>query len=109
MGIMRLIVLCFLVTALTLGFLIPASRRALADKLEELRWKAKGETADSFYRKGEVRYQLGEFEEALEASHRALRLDPHHAPARALFTEVQFILGQGRVTPTSGEYDRFMR
>ena len=54
MGTLRRILFTFLVMALTLGFLIPASRRVVAEKIEELLWEAHGETADSFYRKGEL-------------------------------------------------------
>ena len=48
------------------------------------------------YRFAERTYQAGDFEKAEVACRRALEWDPSHAPARALFMEVQFILGRGR-------------
>src|SRR5689334_3540944 len=109
MGTTRLVLVAFLVIALMLGLLFPTSRRAIGERIEELRWRARGETAESFCRRAEVNYQLGDFEVALEDCRRAMRLDPRHAPARAFFTELQFILGEGRASPATSEYDEFMR
>jgi hypothetical protein len=36
-------------------------------------------------------------------------MDPSHAPSRALFTEVIFILGEGKPTPITHDYDPYMR
>jgi len=64
--------------------------------------------ADELYRRAERLYQAGDFEKAVLETQKALQLAPSHAPARALNTEVQFILGQGQATPTTMEYDKFM-
>ena len=63
---------------------------------------------DVLYRRAERLYQAGDFERASLWCERALKMNPSHAPARALFTEVQFILGQGKATATTGEYDKYM-
>ena len=63
---------------------------------------------DVLYRRAERYYQAGDFERASLWSERALRLNSSHAPARALFTEVQFILGQGKAPATTGEYDKYV-
>jgi len=109
MGTTRLVFVALLVTAFTLCFLLPTFRRAFRERIEELRWRARGETADGFYRKAEARYQIGEFEDAMAHCHWALRLESRHASARALLMEVEFILGRGRVNPSAGDYDRFMQ
>ncbi len=65
--------------------------------------------ADEHYRLAERYYTAGDFEKATIECQKALQLSPNHAPARALFTEVQFILGQGKATPVIEEYDKFMK
>ena len=69
----------------------------------------KASQADEHYRLAERYYQAGDFEKSVLECQKAIQLNANHAPARALFTEVQFILGQGRATPASKEYDDFMR
>jgi len=64
---------------------------------------------DVLYRRAERFYQAGDFEKASLWCEGALRLNPSHAPAKALFMEVQFILGQGKATPATGEYDKYIR
>jgi Flp pilus assembly secretin CpaC/tetratricopeptide (TPR) repeat protein len=64
--------------------------------------------ADEHYRLAERYYQAGDFEKSTLECQKALQLTPNHAPARALYTEVQFILGQGKATPATAEYDKFM-
>jgi len=66
-------------------------------------------SADVRYRHAELLYQKGDFEKALLLCEKALQRNPGHAPTRALYTEIQFILGVGKATPNNGEYDRFMR
>ena len=69
----------------------------------------KSSQADEHYRLAERYYTAGDFEKATIECQKALQLSPNHAPARALFTEVQFILGQGKATPVTEEYDKFMK
>jgi len=66
-------------------------------------------TADIRYQSAELLYQQGEFERASLLCEKTLLLNPHHAPTRALYTEIQFILGRGKATPNTGEYDHFMQ
>src|SRR5258706_9001377 len=68
----------------------------------------KASQADEHYRLAERYYQAADFEKAVLECQKALQLSQNHAPARALFTEVQFILGQGKATNTTQEYDKFM-
>src|SRR5204863_869153 len=68
----------------------------------------KASQADEHYRLAERYYTAGDFEKAVLECQKALQLSSNHAPARALFTEAQFILGQGKATPTTQEYDKFM-
>lgn len=65
-------------------------------------------SADRRYRWADALFERGHFETALFVCEQALQRDPRHRPARALFTELQFILGRGKATPYNGEYDRFM-
>jgi len=65
--------------------------------------------AEELYKLAERRFQAGDFEKAEEMSLKALEVDPNFAAARALYTENGFILGKGKTTPTSGEYDKFMK
>ena len=64
---------------------------------------------DVLYRRAERLYQAGDFEKASLWSERVLKMNPSHAPARALFTEVQFILGQGKVWPAAVDYGQYMK
>lgn len=69
----------------------------------------KASQADEHYRLAERYYTAGDFEKAEVECQKALQLSSNHAPARALFTEVQFILGKGKATPATQEYDSFMK
>src|SRR5688572_28065469 len=68
----------------------------------------KASQADEHYRLAERYFTAGDFEKAEIECQKALQLNANHAPTRALFTEVQFILGKGRATPATAEYDKFM-
>lgn len=65
-------------------------------------------SADVRYRFAERCYEKGHFEAASFLCELALRRNPQHAAARALYTEVQFIQGRGKATPFSCDYSRFM-
>jgi tetratricopeptide (TPR) repeat protein len=65
-------------------------------------------SAEARYRHAELLYQKGDFEKALLQCEKALQRNPRHAAAGALVTEVQFILGRGKATPATAEYDHFM-
>src|SRR6185436_14442617 len=69
----------------------------------------KASQADEHYRLAERYYQAGDFEKSVLECQKAIQLNANHAPAKALFTEVQFILGQGKATNTTQEYDKFMK
>ena len=69
----------------------------------------KASQADEHYRLAERYYTAGDFEKAEIEAQKALQLSSNHAPARALLTEVQFLLGKGKATPASQEYDSFMK
>ena len=67
-------------------------------------------SADARYHSAGLLYQQGDFEKASILCQKALQRNPRHAAARALYTELQFILGRGKATWSHcGEYDRFMR
>ena len=66
-------------------------------------------TADEHYRLAERYFQAGDFEKAALESNKAIQLNGNHAPARALKMEMEFNLGRGRVTSSSGEYDNYLR
>ena len=68
----------------------------------------KASQADEHYRLAERYFQAGDFEKAEIECQKALQLSANHAPSRALYTEVQFILGKGKATPQTAEYDKFM-
>lgn len=70
---------------------------------------AKSSQADEHYRLAERYYQSGDYEKSQLECDKALQINGNHAPARALFMEVQFLLGRGRVTPAAEEYDKYMR
>lgn len=74
----------------------------------EITEQQKTSQADEHYRLAERYYQAGDFEKATVECEKAIQLSPNHAPARALFMEVQFILGQGKVTPESQIYGKYM-
>ena len=65
--------------------------------------------AEACYRLAERYYQAGDFEKAFLECEKALQLNPNHAPAKALHMEVQFLLGRGKATPQSQEYDKYMK
>jgi Ca-activated chloride channel family protein len=65
--------------------------------------------ANQHFRLAERYYNAGDFEKAEVESQKALKTAPNHAPARALQAEVQFILGKGKATPSTEEYDGFMK
>jgi tetratricopeptide (TPR) repeat protein len=69
----------------------------------------KDSQADEHYRLAERYYQAGDYEKTTQECQKALSLRPNHAPSKALFMEVQFILGQGKVTPESDQYDKYMK
>jgi Flp pilus assembly secretin CpaC/tetratricopeptide (TPR) repeat protein len=68
----------------------------------------KSSQADEHYRLAERYFQAGDFEKSQIECKKAIELNGNHAPSRALLTEVEFILGQGKATPTTAEYDKFM-
>lgn len=65
--------------------------------------------ADEHYKLGERYYQSGDFEKAEMEAERALRLNPDHAAAHALFLEIQFVLRRNPTTPRGDEYDKFIK
>jgi tetratricopeptide (TPR) repeat protein len=69
----------------------------------------KASQSDEHYRLAERYYQAGDFEKAELECEKALKLNPNHAGSNALFLEVQFILGRGKATPQSAEYDRYIK
>jgi hypothetical protein len=66
-------------------------------------------SAETTYRLAEQHFQLGDFEKALILSKAAVDSNPRHAPALALRTEVLFILGMGKATPSDIDYSSYMR
>jgi hypothetical protein len=66
-------------------------------------------SADARYRFAERCYEKGHFETASFLCKMALKRTPRHAPSRALYTEIEFILGRGKATPPSCDYSRFMQ
>jgi type II secretory pathway component GspD/PulD (secretin)/tetratricopeptide (TPR) repeat protein len=71
--------------------------------------QAKASQADEHYRLAERYYQAGDFEKAELECEKAIQINPNHAAAQALVTEVRFILGKGGATPASREYDKYMQ
>ncbi len=67
----------------------------------------KSTQADEHYRLAERYYQAGDFEKAELECEKALKLNTDHAPAHALWLEVQFILGRAKATPRAQEYERY--
>jgi Flp pilus assembly secretin CpaC/tetratricopeptide (TPR) repeat protein len=68
----------------------------------------KASQADEHYRLAERYFQAGDFEKSEIECQKAIQLSANHAPSRALLTEVQFVLGKGKATPQTAEYDKFM-
>lgn len=84
----------------------------LLDKLKStyaVTEQEKQAAADRHYREAERCYTAGDFLKAEQETQKALQLSPTHAPARALQTENQFVLGKGKATPSTQEYDTYMR
>ena len=67
----------------------------------------KSTQADEHYRLAERYYQAGDFEKAELECEKALKLNPSHPGANALFLEVQFLLGRGKATPVSQEMAKY--
>jgi hypothetical protein len=109
MGYTRLLLLTFLVIALAGGLLGAKSRRSIRGELEYLRWAIRGDGPERLYPRAEESFEEGNFEESAALCGMLLRLNSKHAASRALLTEIEFILGQGRITPTTADYDRLMR
>ncbi|HLY75601.1 MAG TPA: VIT domain-containing protein [Planctomycetota bacterium] len=65
--------------------------------------------ADEHYRLAERHYTAVDVQKVEEETQKALRLDPNHAPSRALNTEALFILNKGKATPSTQEYDGFLK
>ncbi len=82
--------------------------RRLKDNYEVTE-QQKASQADEHYRLAERHFQAGDFEKTELECEKALKINPSHAPANALFIEVQFILGRGRAMPASDEYDKYMK
>ncbi len=97
----------------------PAPRPQSGNEWEELLGKLKAtyavgdaqkaSQADEHYRLAERQYVAGDFEKATQECEKAIQLNPNHAPARALFMEVQFILGRSKATPVSEEHDKYVK
>lgn len=71
--------------------------------LAGIAWVAPRVLVETPYARAERLYQAGDFEKALLLCERELRRSPADAPLRALYTELQFLLG-GEVVP--GAYDK---
>jgi hypothetical protein len=88
-----------------LAVLLLAGIAALASREIALRRRA-----DEIYRRAERFYQAGDFEKSIVCCNAALRGMPSHAPTRALKTELELILGQGKASLTPPvDYSRYMR
>ncbi len=71
--------------------------------------QAKLAQSDEHYRLAERWYGAGDFEKAEAECQKALALNPSHGAAHALWIEVQFVLGRGKVTPQSVEIDKVLK
>jgi tetratricopeptide (TPR) repeat protein len=60
----------------------------------EVTEQQKNSQADEHYRLAERYYQAGDFEKATLECEKALQLNSSHAPSKALFHEIQFIIGR---------------
>lgn len=107
MGAMRGLLLVFCVAALAVCSLSPGARRAIGTALDEVRWRIQGESPDACYLRAERYFQREDYEKSEWACRRALRLNPNHAPARALLMELEFMLGRGRLASIV-DYSRYM-
>ncbi|MBI2899425.1 MAG: tetratricopeptide repeat protein [Planctomycetes bacterium] len=65
--------------------------------------------ADEHYKLAERYFQATDFEKAELECEKALRLNPDHAAAHALYLEVQFILKRRTTGPVAGEYEKYFR
>ena len=54
--------------------------------------------ADEHYRLAESNYQAGDFSKCELECEKAMKLNPNHAPANALWLESQFLQGKGDCT-----------
>jgi len=108
-GSTRFVLIVSLVAVLGAVSLLPSTRPAVRGVLQETKWWMRGVHPDAYYRQAEVFYQMADFERSRWTCLDALRLDPDHPPAKALLTEIEFILGIGKATPATEEYDRYMR
>jgi hypothetical protein len=95
-------------TALLWGAWGPVPEGRVGAWMLEVRARLCPPTAEDRYRLAERFYEAGDFEKSELECQKALRMNPGHAPSRALFTEVSFILGQGKASPSTLDYDRFM-
>ena len=75
----------------------------------EISEQQKASQADEHYRLAERYFQAGDFEKAEIECEKSIQLNTSHAPAKALHLEIQFILGRHKVTPSTQEYDKYMK
>lgn len=106
MGSGRWVVVVLLAAAGSV-FVHPRVRTRCGDAMIRVRlWGLFESRADRIYSLAERQFQAADFEKAQLTCERALKLNPSHAPARALHMEVQFILAsllQVRAPPNGGE------
>lgn len=96
----------------------PALNHAAGQEYEELLRKLREQAsvndqqklaqADEYYRLAERYYGSHDFEKAEAECRKAMTLNPNHGAAHALWLEVQFALGRGKVTPQSMEIARYI-
>jgi type II secretory pathway component GspD/PulD (secretin)/tetratricopeptide (TPR) repeat protein len=75
----------------------------------EITEQQKQSQADEHYRLAERYYQAGDFDKATLECEKALQLNSSHAPSKALFHEIQFIVGRAPAQATHLEYDKYMK
>ncbi len=75
----------------------------------EVNEQQKAAQSDEHYKLAERYYQAGDFEKAELECERALKLNPDHAAAHALYLEIQFILKRGKTDPRIREYDEYYK
>src|SRR5437667_6980616 len=102
MGFVRglVVLVCLLVVVAVLA-------RPSRERLLEVYEERFGPTPERLYQQAERQFTAGDFEKAELSCEKALKREPHHAPARALLMEVRFMLGRG-VVPASTEYEKYM-